>query len=189
MGYLFATTKVLRQRAFMQALIFGAFCLFWTAAPLLLASPAFGLSQTGIAIFALVGVAGAVSAPMAGIGADRGRARIATTVSLLCGSLAFAIAYITPQARWLGVVFLATGAILIDAGVSANLVLGQRAIFALAPEQRGRLNSVYIATAFIGGASGSAIGAWSYATGGWSLTATLGFAMPAVALVFHRLRN
>ncbi len=188
MGRLFLTTPVLRQRAFIQGSIFGAFCLFWTAAPLLLASPTFGLSQSGIAVFALVGVAGAVSAPMAGIAADRGHARIATTVGLLCGSLAFAIVYITPTTPWLGIVLLAIGAILVDAGVSANLVLGQRAIFALAPEQRGRLNSLYIATAFIGGASGSAIGAWSYATGDWPLTAALGFAMPAVALVFHRLR-
>ncbi len=185
---LFVATPVLRDRALTQALIFGAFCLFWTAAPLLLASPTFGLSQTGIAVFALVGVAGAISAPVAGIVADRGRANLGTTAALSCGALAFAIAYVAPQAPAFGVVILAAGAILIDAGVSANLVLGQRAIFALAPEERGRLNSLYIATAFVGGASGSAIGAWSYARGGWPLTTAIGLAMPAVALVFHRLR-
>ena len=188
MAKLFATTKVLRQRAFTQALIFGAFCLFWTAAPLLLASPAFGLSQTGIAIFALVGVAGAISAPLAGVAADRGRANLATTIGLSFGSLGFVIAYIPAATPWLGIVLLALGTILIDAGVSANLVLGQRAIFTLAPEHRGRLNALYVATAFIGGASGSAVGAWSYATGGWGLTAAVGFAMPAVALVSHRFR-
>jgi predicted MFS family arabinose efflux permease len=38
---------------------------------------------------------------------------------------------------------------------------------------------------FIGGALGSALGAWSYAHGGWSLTAWVGFAMPAVILPFY----
>lgn len=188
MARLYANTPVLQRRSFYQALIFGAFCLFWTAAPLLLASPAFGLSQTGIAIFALVGVAGAVSAPMAGLAADRGLANLATTIGLVCGSLSFAIAYIAPGTGWLGLTLMGVAAILVDAGVSANLVLGQRAIFTLAPEHRGRLNSLYIATAFVGGATGSAVGAWAYARGGWPLTTAIGFAMPVLALAFHRPR-
>lgn len=188
MARLFVTTPLLRQRAFIQSLIFGAFCLFWTAAPLLLASPVFGLSQSGIAVFALVGVAGAVCAPMAGIAADKGMANLGTTVGLALGSLGFAIAYIAPSTGWVGLTLMGAAAILVDAGVSANLVLGQRAIFALAPESRGRMNSLFIASAFVGGATGSAVGAWSYAQGGWALTTAIGFAMPAVALVFHRLR-
>jgi hypothetical protein len=45
--------------------------------------------------------------------------------------------------------------------VQANLVFGYRAIFALAPEARGGLNGVYLSTAFVGGAIGSALGAWA----------------------------
>jgi predicted MFS family arabinose efflux permease len=60
MGLLFMTTPILRRRALYQAFLFGAFSLFWTTIPLLLAGPEFHMSQRGIALFAL---AGAVAAP------------------------------------------------------------------------------------------------------------------------------
>jgi hypothetical protein len=42
-------------------------------------------------------------------------------------------------------------------------VLGQRAIFSLGAEYRSRLNGLYMATFFVGGAIGSALGGWAYA--------------------------
>ena len=75
-------------------------------------------------------------------------------------------------------------AILLDAGVSANLVLGQRVIFSMPAELRSRVNGLYVATIFIGGAIGSAIGAWAYSVGGWQLTSWVGFGMPLLALVY-----
>lgn len=184
MGTLFLTTPVLRQRAISQATMFGAFCLFWTAVPLLLAGPAFGLSQTGIAIFALVGVAGAVSAPVTGKAADRGWSNAATLMALSAGAIAFIIGHYAIEFGLFAIPLLAIAAILLDAGVSANLVLGQRAIFTLGAELRGRLNGLYVATIFVGGAIGSALGAWAFARGGWSLTSWVGFAMPAFGLVY-----
>jgi len=64
-----------------------------------------------------------------------------------------------------------------------------RAIFALAPEARGRLNAVYIATFFVAGALGSAVGAWAFAHGGWPLASPIGLALPLLALAryFYRL--
>ncbi|OBR65049.1 hypothetical protein A7K91_05670 [Paenibacillus oryzae] len=75
-------TPVLRRRALCQASLFGAFSLFWTAAPLYL-SDAYGLSQKGIAFFALVGVGGAAAAPIVGRYADRGLIRPLTFAALL----------------------------------------------------------------------------------------------------------
>ena len=66
-----------------------------------------------------------------------------------------------------------------------RLVLGQRAIFSLGAEYRSRLNGLYMATFFAGGAAGSAVGAWSYAQGGWSLTSWVGLALPAAALAYY----
>ena len=68
-------------------------------------------------------------------------------------------------------------------GVAANLVLGQRAIFSLGAEVRGRLNGLYFALFFAGGAAGSAIGAWVYASYGWPATLLTGMAFPGLALL------
>lgn len=193
MGTLLLRTPVLRRRGFYQACLFGAFSLFWTAVPLQLAGPEFGMSQTGIALFALAGVAGAVAAPFAGRLADRGHAGLATGLALGAGALSFVIGHHTNDG-WLferGGAFALAGllvaAILLDAAVSAHLVLGQRAIFLLPAEARGRLNGLYIAIIFVGGAAGSSLGAWAYARGGWELTSQAGLALPALALAAYVL--
>jgi predicted MFS family arabinose efflux permease len=66
MGLLALRTRVLQRRALYQACLFAAFSLFWTTVPLLLTGPLFGMSQGRLALFALVGGAGAVAAPIAG---------------------------------------------------------------------------------------------------------------------------
>ncbi|KYG70009.1 MFS transporter [Bdellovibrio bacteriovorus] len=183
MGSLFAQTPVLRRRAIYQAFMFGAFSLFWTTTPLLLVEE-FHLSQTAIALFALAGVAGAVSAPLAGRMADKGFSRQATTVAMISASASFLITHIfAPGSGW-ALAVLVFAAILLDAGITANLVLGQRAIFSLSAELRGRLNGLYVATIFVGGAVGSYVGAWAYAHGGWMLTSWVGFLFPLLAFIY-----
>jgi len=72
----------------------------------------------------------------------------------------------------------------LDMAVAANLVLGQRAIFTLGAEVRSRLNGIYFAILFSGGALGSALGAWVYAHHGWHGALLTGMAFPALALVY-----
>ena len=57
-----------------------------------------------------------------------------------------------------------------------------RALFALGPATRSRLNGLYMATFFCGGAIGSAAGAWAFAHGGWTSSCRLGLALPILAL-------
>ncbi|HEY4073742.1 MAG TPA: MFS transporter [Herbaspirillum sp.] len=185
MGHLFAQTPVLRRRGLYHAALFGAFSLFWTTVPLLLASPTYGLSQTGIALFALAGVAGAIAAPIAGAVADHGWSRPATGFAIVLAAFAFLMTQFATPGSTLALGLLVASAILLDFGATANLVLGQRAIFILGASLRSRLNGLYMTIFFIGGAIGSALGAWSYARGGWSFTAWVGFAMPVVILPFY----
>lgn len=184
MGHLFIRTPVLRRRGLYQACMFGAFSLFWTASPLLLAGPEFQFSQKAIALFALAGVAGAISAPLAGRWADRGLSREGTAIAMLTGALSFWVSLIFTPGTWPSLVSLVIGAIMLDAAITANLVLGQRAIFSLRAKYRGRLNGLYVATIFVGGAFGSSIGAWAYVKGGWTLTALIGSLMPLAAWGF-----
>jgi predicted MFS family arabinose efflux permease len=179
------TTPVLRRRALYHACLFGAFSLFWTATPLLLAGPEFHLSQGGIAVFALVGVAGAVAAPIAGRIADRGWSRPATGVAMAAVATAFLITHLGRPGSLLALGSLVTAAVLLDLGISANMTLGQRAIFVLGAEYRSRLNGLYMTTFFLGGAIGSAVGGWAFAAGGWTLAAWIGFAAPLAALLYY----
>lgn len=178
------TTPILRRRALYQACQFGAFSLFWTTTPLLLASPVFGLSQSGIALFALVGVAGAVAAPIAGWAADKGFSYRATGLAMAAVLIAFVMTHLAPTGSHLALGLLGAAAVLLDFGVSANVVLGQRAIYSLGAELRGRLNGLYMATFFIGGAIGSALGGWAYAHGGWLLTSAIGICFPVAGLLY-----
>lgn len=185
MGRLVVTTPVLRRRALYQAALFASFSLFWTVTPLLLAGPAFRLSQTGIGLFALAGVAGAIASPLAGRLADRGWTRPATALAMVAVVAGFVLTWLGESGSTLALGLLVAAAIVLDFGMAANLVLGQRAIFTLGAELRGRLNGLYMATFFAGGAIGSALGGWAYAHGGWAQASMIGIAFPIVALLYY----
>lgn len=186
--HLFTRESVLRQRSLYQGLMFAAFSLFWTAAPLELIRH-YGLSQTQIAVFALVGAVGAVSAPIAGRLADAGHTHRASAVAMLLAALSFLPALVhSPY----GVVSLAITGILLDFAVQMNMVLGQRAVYMLDAKSRARLNGLYMTSIFIGGAMGSAIASTVYERGGWPAIVLVGSSLPLLALLFFgigRLRG
>jgi predicted MFS family arabinose efflux permease len=180
---LLLTTPILQRRAAYQAFLFGCFSLFWTAVPLVLAGPAFGYGQRGIGFFALAGAAGAVVSPLAGRLADRGWIRAGSGICMLLVALSFGLG-------WLGVVhasvsLLVASAILLDMGATANLVLGQRAVFSLPSEIRSRLNGLFIAIFFLGGAAGSALAGYAYAQGGWAYVSWVGLGLSVGALLVY----
>ncbi|MDY7546646.1 MFS transporter [Glaciimonas sp. CA11.2] len=181
---LLTTTPILRRRAAYHALLFSVFSMFWTVVPMVLTGPMYKLSQFGIALFALAGVMGAIAAPIAGRLADRGLTRPATGVAIVLVLISYPVAHIGTAGSHFSLGMLVVSALLLDMGISANLVLGQRAIFSLGGEVRSRLNGLYMAIFFAGGAVGSAVGGWAYAHGGWNLVSWFGLAMPLVALLY-----
>ncbi len=184
LGTLYVTQPVLRRRAFYQFCQFAAFSLFWTVTPLVLAGPGFNLTQGGIAIFALVGVAGAIASPIAGRLADRGWSKPATAFGILSVAVGFLITHLAPEGSTLALILFGVAAIVIDFGVSMTLVTSQRAIFALGADLRSRLNGLFMATFFVGAAMSSALGAWAYAEGGWLAASTIGLALPVVGFLY-----
>ncbi|MGV8920760.1 MAG: MFS transporter [Pseudomonas sp.] len=176
---LFRREPVLRQRALYQGLMFAAFSLFWTAVPLVL-SHEFGLSQSQIAIFSLVGAVGAIAAPISGRLADSGHSKRASQLAMLLGVLSFLPAFIHPI---YGVIGLAVTGVALDFAVQMNMVLGQRAVYALDAASRGRLNALYMTSIFIGGALGSSVASALYEQAGWAGVAGIGSALSLIALV------
>lgn len=181
---LFKDTPILRRRAFYQAALFGSFSLFWAAVPLWLADN-FGLTHQGVALFSLAGVAGAIAAPIAGSFADRGKTAPLTGAAMITAMISFIGAAIFTGKSAIALAILVLCAILLDMAVSGNLVLSQRIIYSLGDKVRGRLNGVFMALFFVGGATGSLLGSWSYSYGGWLLTALAGGAMAAASLLYY----
>jgi predicted MFS family arabinose efflux permease len=101
--HLVVTMPTLRHRSLYQGLMFATFSLFWTAVPVELMRH-YGLSQTAIAVFALVGAIGATSAPVAGRLADAGHTQLATNIALSVGVLAYLPALFHPQFGVFGLV-------------------------------------------------------------------------------------
>jgi len=184
MVHLARTTPVLWRRALYQAGLFAAFNLFWTAVPLVLAGPDFHMSQTGIALFALAGVGGAIVSPIAGRLADRGWTKPATALAMVLTSAGFALTLLTVPGSPLSLASFVAAAIAIDAGTQGNVTLGYRALFMLGAEHRSRLTGLYMTTFFLAGAAGSAVGAWAYAHGGWTFAACIGGLLPMLALIY-----
>jgi predicted MFS family arabinose efflux permease len=170
---------VLRQRAFYQACMFATFSLFWTAVPLELARN-HGLSQSQIALFALVGAIGAVAAPIAGRLADAGHTRVASLCAMLFAALSFLPSLISPLYAVIG---MAVTGIVLDFCVQMNMVLGQRSVYALDAKSRSRLNALYMTSIFIGGAIGSVVASALYDHGGWTWIVIAGSAFPLIALL------
>jgi predicted MFS family arabinose efflux permease len=176
---------VLRQRALYQGLLFAAFSLFWTAVPVELARH-YGLSQSQIALFALVGAIGAIAAPIAGRLADAGLTQRASLIALILAPVAFLLGLSKPGYSVIG---LAITGVLLDFAVQMSMVLGQRAIYALDPASRGRLNALYMTSIFVGGAIGSALASGLYERHGWEGVIALGAGLPVLALVVFVLIN
>jgi len=131
MARLMITSRVLRRRALYQASLFATFSLFWTTVPLLLAGPDFNMSQAGIALFALAGAAGAVAAPIGGRMADRGWMHPATAIAMASVPVALMLTHLGTMGSVFSLIILVLGAIMLDFGLTCNMVLGQRAIFSL----------------------------------------------------------
>jgi predicted MFS family arabinose efflux permease len=175
---IFRDEPMLRRRAFYQAAMFGTFSAFWTSITFVLAGPPFHFSETWIGLFALVGAAGALNAPIAGRLGDAGHEHVLTGVAFVLAAGGMLLTALRTD-LWA----LIAGAVLIDLGVQTTMVLGQRIIFALNPAERGRLNTLYIATLFAGGAVGSAVSGFAYARAGWDGVVIFGAALPLAALL------
>jgi len=180
LGRLFVRQPVLRRRGLYHAAMFGAFSLFWTGAPIILLREPYNFTPSEVALFALAGVLGVFAAPVAGRLADRGHGRIGTIAALAIVIVAFVGALFGETS----LVALVAAGILIDLGVQAYLVFGQREIYALDESIRNRLNAVYMTTFFLGGALGSALTSPALEAFGWPGVCAIGIAMPAAALAY-----
>lgn len=155
----------------MQFLTFGAFSAFWATLAFHLATPTFGLGPAAAGLFGLWGAPGALLAPLAGRLSDRlGSARV-NAFAFLAVFASFLISGTLGEASLLAIVVAVN---LLDFGMQSGQVANQTRIFAIGPEIRGRLNTLYMVSTFSGGALGALAGGYAWTLAGWTGVCTLG---------------
>ncbi|HET7885553.1 MAG TPA: MFS transporter [Bradyrhizobium sp.] len=176
---------VLRVRSWTAALAMASFSAFWAAVALRLPDAPFKLDARGIAIFALIGVAGAAAASLAGRWGDRGWTRLLLIGAhlLIIVSLALCAWGAMLDSRTTALLMLTLGAIGIDFGITTDQTLGRRAINLLRPEARGRINGLFVALFFLGGTIGSAAASFAWSYSGWLAVCAVGALFGVLGLI------
>jgi predicted MFS family arabinose efflux permease len=171
--------RSLRRATYIQAALFGSFIGLWTILALRL-HDAFGLGADVAGLMGIVGAAGILIAPLAGRAADRRGPHAVIGLGCLIMLLSYAV-----LGFWGSLVGLIVGIILLDFGEQSALISHQHVIYALRPEARSRLNTLFMSGMFVGGAAGSWGASVSWRLGGWHVACLFGGALALLGLVVH----
>ncbi len=172
---------VLRVAAIRGALCYACFSGFWTTLVFLLKEPQYHAGSEAAGAFGLVGAFGALAASQMGRLSDKGNSYKLTALSILL----VVISYIVFGFSANNIVLLVIGVIIMDMGVQATHISNQAVIFALRPEARNRLNTVYMVTYFIGGAAGTFVASQAWNIYKWNGVVVMGISLSVLSLIIH----
>lgn len=170
---------LLRRATWIQAALFGSFIGLWTILALQLHA-AFHLGADIAGLMGIVGAVGILIAPLAGRIADRRGPYAVIGLGALVMVISFAV-----LGLWTSLTGLVIGIILMDLGEQSALISNQHVIYALRPEARSRINTVFMSGMFIGGALGSWSASLMWRLGGWELASMLGGGLSLIGLLIH----
>jgi predicted MFS family arabinose efflux permease len=170
----------LRRAALVQAGLFAGFSAFWSVLALKLQAPPLFLGSEWAGLFGVLGAAGVMVASVAGRMADRYGPRRVVGAGILLTASSFVVFAIFPTLGG-----LIGGLILLDLGVQGAQIGNQSVIYALVPEARGRVNSIFMTTMFVGGAIGSYAAGLGWVLAGWGAVCAVGLALAAASLAAY----
>jgi len=169
---------VLREASMIGAMSFGAFSAFWSTLVFLLEQPPYHYGSQLAGLFGLVGVVGAMAAPVVGRLADQKSPRLTVGLGITITTSAFIVFWLFGYHLW----GLVIGVILLDLGAQSTLVSNQARIYSLLPAAQSRLNTIYMVSYFLGGALGSILGSYSWSWLQWNGVCIVGLSMLVVAV-------
>ncbi|WPC40116.1 MFS transporter [Clostridium sp. JS66] len=183
MLHLIKTEPILREASINGALMFSAFSAFWTSLIFLLQSSHYNMGAEAAGLLGLVGISGALAAPMVGKVADKRGARFAISICIIVVAISYLCFFLFGFKLW----GLILGIILLDLGVQSCNVSNQVRVQSLNEKMRNRLNTIYMVSFFLGGALGSFLGSYSYSHFGWYGVCTFGMTTQIIAIILHKI--
>jgi predicted MFS family arabinose efflux permease len=170
----------LRVAALRGALCFACFSAFWSTIGFLMHDNLhLGSAATGY--LGLFGAFGAIAAGLMGRLSDKMNAYKLSGFTILLIILSFIIFFFSAYSYW-GIV---AGVIVMDMGVQATHISNQSIIFALKPEARNRINTIYMVTYFLGGTAGSFLATQLWKNYQWNGVCATGVILSVFTLVIH----
>jgi predicted MFS family arabinose efflux permease len=170
---------VLQEASLIGAMSFGAFSAFWSTLVFLLREPPYHYGSEVTGLFGLVGIVGALAAPVVGRIADRRSPTLTVGLGLTATTLSFLVFWLLEH-QILGLIF---GVVLLDLGVQSTQISNQARIYSLPSEMHSRLNALYIMLYFVGGAIGSFLGAYGWNHWQWDGVCAVSSLMMMIAIV------
>ncbi len=174
----------LRLAAMTQALIFGAFTMFWTVIAFRLQDPPFGYGADVVGLFGILGLVGVLATPASGFLSDRRGPYSA----ILLGTVVTLLAWVI-LGTWESLIGFAIAVALLDLGLQGAIVANQYVIFALRPEAQSRINTLFMGSMFAGGAAGAALASEGWRLGGWSAVTGIALALGAAAVTLQAIKG
>ncbi len=168
----------LRRHTLYGGLTFATFMTFWSTYAIDL-KDTFGFGPAIAGLFGIVGLAGSIGASVAGRQIDKGRFATICIGSALLMVAGFVVMMIGDRS----IACMIVGVLLMDFGAGLCHAANQSTAFALRPNARGRINSVYMTGYFLGGGIGTSLATLAYSLGGWRWTCAFGAAC-AVSILF-----
>lgn len=184
--YMMLTEPVLIQACLIAFCLSCIFTSFWTTLTFLLASPPYDYSSLQIGLFSFTAVATIIMIPFIGRIIDRFVPLLSTLTGQAIALTGTVIGTFISTFTIAGPIIQAIG---IDIGVQTAQVANRAAIFNINPKARNRVNTAYMACAFLGQLTGTAVGNRLYAQGGWRHSGGCSIGFVCAGMIFALARG
>lgn len=169
----------LRLHTLRAAFAFGSFLCFWAALAFKMAQAPFYAGSDIVGLLGLCGIAGALTATVAGkyiarLGIFRFNCLGALMQLAAWGMFLFGADHYLP---------IIAGILLLDIGMQCIQLSNQATLFELCPSASNRINTIFMSGYFLGGAFGTLLSGAAWEVAGWQGVAGAGALLTAASLV------